>query len=225
MKLSLIIPVYNERRRLEKGLHHALSYFKNQHYSWEIIVVDDGSIDNIIRLIPDQVSFIRTAQNFGKGHAIRLGVEAAEGDYIFFSDIDFSVSLDNLPHFISALKTKDIAIASRRLPASSISKHQSFLRESLGRGFTKLSNLILNLNHTDHTCGFKGFRKEAAKKLFSAGTLNRWAFDSEILYLASKKNYKVTEIPVIWKNDPLTKVNMLRDVLSSLYSLLTIRLS
>lgn len=222
--LSLIIPIYNETRRLEKGLHHALAYLQSQSYSWEIILVDDGSTDNSAKLIPDQVSLIRTARNFGKGHAIRLGVEAAKGDYIFFSDIDFSVSLDHLPKFISQLKTHQVVIGSRRLSSSHITQHQPSIRESLGGGFTTLSNKILGLHHTDLTCGFKGFQAQVAKKLFSLQRLNGWAFDSEILFLAKKLGYTVAEIPVVWKNDPLTKVSLFKDILISLFSLIKIRL-
>ena len=160
----------------------------------------------------------------GKGHAIRIGVEAAEGQLIFFSDIDFSVSLNQLPAFINALRKTDMAIGSRRLHDSNVIKHQNQLRETLGKSFTMLSNIVLGLNHTDLTCGFKGFKKTAAKNIFSQQKLNGWAFDSEILFLAHRQHYTVVEVPVIWKNDPLTKVNILRDAPNSLFSLLRIRL-
>lgn len=232
MKISLIIPVYNERSRIKPGLNLALDYLRLQPYSWEIIVIDDGSTDASTsdrwsaswRNSPE-VKLIRTSRNFGKGHAIRIGVAVASGDYIVFSDIDFSVSLDHLPKFLYALKRFDIAIASRRLPASRITQHQPFLRESLGRGFTALSNFILNLDHTDLTCGFKAFRTPIAKDLFSRQKLNRWAFDSEILFLAKKLNYRVQEIPVTWRNDSLTKVNLAKDIANSLLSLIYIRCS
>lgn len=227
VKLSLVIPVYNETQRIKAGLHTAINYLQKQPYSWEIIIVDDGSTDKSTSEVaagtPGTVKFIRTARNFGKGHAIRIGVEAATGDYIVFSDIDFSVSIDHLPQFLVTLKSTDITIASRRLPDSRIAQHQSILRESLGRGFTKLSNLVLGLNCSDLTCGFKAFRVEVAKDLFFRQKLNRWAFDSEILFLAQKLNYRVQEIPVTWRNDPLTKVNLAKDIANSFWSLIYIR--
>lgn len=233
MKLSLILPVFNESRRLKTGLTQAIDYLNRQNYSWEIIVVDDGSTDSSTSEVvlsevegtPGTVKFIRTSRNFGKGHAIRIGVEVATGDYIVFSDIDFSVAIDHLVQFLAALKSIDIAIASRRLPQSRIAQHQPLLRESLGRGFTKLSNLSLGLNCSDLTCGFKAFRAQVAKDLFSRQQLNRWAFDSEILFLAQKLNYCVQEIPVTWRNDPLTKVNLVKDIANSFWSLIYIRCS
>lgn len=227
MKLSLILPVYNEARRLKPGLRSALSYLHGQSYSWELIVVDDGSTDATPALagqFKSDIHLIRTKNNFGKGHAVRVGVDAAIGEYIIFSDIDFSVPLTYLPQFLSILKKSDAAIGSRRLSDSRIVKHQPLLRESLGRGFTKLSNLILGLSHSDLTCGFKAFRAPVAKDLFSRQHLNGWAFDSEILFLAKKLNYRVTEIPVSWHNDPLTKVNLLKDIFISFMSLFKTRL-
>lgn len=224
MKLSLILPVFNESRRLKTGLTQAIDYLNRQNYSWEIIVVDDGSTDDSTQDISN-LYLIHTTRNFGKGHAVRLGVTAATGDYIVFSDIDFSVSIDHLPQFLAALKSIDIAIASRRLPHSRIAQHQPLLRESLGRGFTALSNFILGLDHSDLTCGFKAFRSQVAKDLFSRQKLNGWAFDSEILFLAQKSGYTVTEIPVSWHNHPLTKVNLVKDIANSFWSLIYIRCS
>lgn len=233
MKISLIVPVYNETRRLEKGLNLALNYLQHQPFSWELIIVNDGSSDNTKRLIAHllqplshlPIYALSLSQNRGKGHAIRIGVAAAEGDYIIFSDIDFSVSIDHVPQFLTALKNQDIAIGSRRLATSHISKHQSAIRESLGRGFTALSNLILGLHHSDLTCGFKAFRQSCAKQLFSVQNINEWAYDSEILFLAKEKKLRITEIPVNWRNDPLTKVNVLTGALSSLIALFRIRLA
>jgi len=224
MKLSLVLPVYNETHRLKTGLKLALNYLKRQSYSWEIIVVDDGSTDASTSGVPRTVKLIKTSRNFGKGHAIHLGVAASRGDYIIFSDIDFSVPPRFITKFLSALKSADVVIASRRLSQSRIAKHQSYLRETLGQGFTQLSNFILGLHHSDLTCGFKGFRKEIAKNIFSHQSLNRWAFDAEILFLAKKLNYQVIEVPVTWYNDPRTKVNLLPDILNSLISLIQIRL-
>lgn len=233
-KLSLIIPVYNEEKRVKKGLATALNYLKKQAYPWELIIIDDGSTDRTIGVLSAtnyellttnyRVHILRTHRNFGKGHAIRLGVEAAEGDYIIFSDIDFSVPIESTEKFIAALKNNKVAIGSRRLRNSKVTKKQNKIRESLGQGFTQISNLILGLDHSDFTCGFKGFKKAAAKNLFRRQRINGWAFDSEILFLTKKLKYKVSEIPVSWKNDPFTKVNLAHDIFLSFISLLLIKI-
>lgn len=223
--LSLIIPVYNEKKRFRKGLKTALDYLSSQQYTWELIIVDDGSTDgsNLNTLDPN-FYILRTHKNFGKGHGLRLGVEAASGQHIIFSDIDFSVPIESIDHLLKSLNKYPVVIGSRRLGKSKVKKHQPILRETFGHAFTALSNLILGLNHSDHTCGFKGFKSAAAKKLFKNQKINGWAYDSEILYIAKQKNIKIKEIPVTWKNDPRTKVKIIPDTIKSLLSLFYIRL-
>ena len=226
--LSFIIPVFNEKKRLKRGLKVALKYLSQQKYSWELILVDDGSTDNSlgnIDLKSQNTFLIRTHKNFGKGHALRLGVEAASGKHIIFSDIDFSVPINYIHQFLTQLKSYPVIIGSRRLGESSVKKHQPKLRESLGHAFTMLSNLILSLNHSDHTCGFKAFKSSVAKKLFKKQKINGWAYDSEILFLAQQMKIKIKEIPVKWQNDPNTKVKIIPDTIKSLFSLFYIRLT
>ena len=143
MKLSLVIPVFNEQSRIKRGIDSAFDYLTRQTFSWELIIVDDGSTDKMAEVLSEtindqrstssRVHLLRTQRNFGKGHAIRVGVEAAEGDYIIFSDIDFSVPIEFTEEFLKALKKYDIAIGSRRLGESKVTKHQHQLRESLGQ--------------------------------------------------------------------------------------------
>lgn len=245
MKLSFIIPVYNEQKRIRKGLSTALDYLNAQTYSSELIIIDDGSTDKTSEIFNSFVAkvkhprsshgrkkkatfqtnirIIHNGHNLGKGYAIREGVKSASGKYILFSDVDFSVPINFTQNFMSALKKNHVIIGSRRLKTSNVTKHQPTFRESLGQGFTKLSNLVLGLNHSDLTCGFKGFRAKVAKDLFAKQKVNRWAFDSEILFLAKKQGYSVKEIPVTWRDDPLTKVNIITDLVQSAFALLRIR--
>lgn len=230
MHLSILVPAFNEALRIRPGLEKAIDFLKKQSFSWEIIIVDDGSSDETAAVVAGlskkekNVRLISLGRNFGKGHAIRMGVEAAGGDFIIFTDADFSVPIKLLPYFLKKLKKKDIVYGSRRAEGAEVIKHQNFFRESLGHSFTKFSCLILGLRVSDMTCGFKGFKLRAAKKLFSVQRLNRWAFDAEVLFLAKKYKMKTLETPVIWKNVKGTKVFLLKDIFASFIDLLKIRI-
>lgn len=228
--LSLIIPAFNEESRITESLDHILSFLQSEPYSSEIIVVDDGSKDRTIEAVKDRlgqqtnVRIHQQPRNLGKGGAVKQGMLLGNGKYLFFSDVDLSVSVETLPIFLTHLENNcDVAIGTRRLPGARIEVHQPFYRALLGKIYTRLSNWILGLRASDFTCGFKGFRKEAAKDIFSRQRLNNWSFDAEILYLARLKHYRVQEIPVTWRNDRATKVKLWRDMLTSFLGLLQIR--
>lgn len=229
---SLVIPAYNEEARLGKSLERIFAFFESQPYSFEIIVVDDGSVDKTVELIRErfaprpQLRIHQQPVRRGKGAAVQVGMLRAEGDYLFFSDADLSVPIELLPTFLAELQNQcDIAIGSRQKAGAKIEIHQPFLRELMGKVFTALSNLILSLRHSDLTCGFKGFGREAAQQLFSRQRLHNWSFDAEILYLAKINGYRVHEVPVTWRNDAATRVRLSRDVVSSFLALLIIRLN
>jgi dolichyl-phosphate beta-glucosyltransferase len=195
-----------------------------------VIVVDDGSTDETVASIHrrfgvwSQLKIVQQPERRGKGAAVQQGMLHGQGDYLFFSDADLSVPIEALPTFLTELRNHcDVAIGSRRAPGAKIEIHQPFFRELLGRVFTFLSNLILGLRHSDATCGFEGFRRESARELFTRLRLQNWSFDSELLYLASLKKYRVTEIPVTWRNDQATKVRLWKDVFASFLGLLQIR--
>lgn len=228
MYLSLVIPVFNEEKRLPKNLPQIIKYLKKQNYSWEIIVINDGSIDRtediakkLLKNIAHQL--VGYADNKGKGAAVKTGILLAKGKYIVFTDIDLSTPISELPKILQALKTHEIAIGVRRHPQSQVIRHQPFLREFLGQIFTKLTNYLVAPGIYDVTCGFKGFQKEAAYRLFRKSTIEGWAFDAEIIFLARKNKYRIAQIPVTWRNDPATRVKMLHDGLQSFFDLIKIR--
>ncbi len=228
--VSIIIPVFNEENRVERSLERIFEFCNAQPYSYEVIIADDGSTDGTIKLIRDRFatqSRLRIGQlsaHRGKGGAVQLGMLHGQGDFLVFSDADLSVSIELLPNFLYELQREfDVVIASRRTAGSLIEVHQSFFRELMGRGFTSLSNSLLGLSHSDLTCGFKAFRRDAAREIFSRQRLYNWSFDSEILFLAKLKSFRVTEIPVTWRNDRATKVNLWKDVITSFWGLIAIR--
>lgn len=231
IELTLIFPVYNEQERLTYGIRTALKYLMRQTYRWEVIVVDDGSYipaaetlaaENLL-FVPN-LDVIRLWPNCGKGRAIAQGVAKARGKYIVFSDIDLSVPIATISKLLHDLKNHELVLASRRAQGSRILTHQPWLRETSGRIFTWLANVICGLRVTDATCGFKGFRKAAAKRLFKKMKIDRWVFDVEILYLARKLGYSVKEMAVTWADRKGTKVRF-TDFFFTFFDLLRIRLN
>jgi dolichyl-phosphate beta-glucosyltransferase len=229
--VSLIIPVYNEHARLIRGVAAIHTYLKAQTYSWEFILVDDGSdipVSKVINQKHYRVSIIRLPKNQGKGAAIAAGVRRAKGEYIVFSDIDLSVPISRLRDVLYIFNKRkplfDIVIASRRSPGSQIVVHQPITRELSGRMFTFLSNTICTVGVSDATCGFKGFRARAAKRLFATSKIKRWVFDTEILFLARRYGYSIVELPVSWSNKSGSRVQA-GDTITSLFDLLKIRLN
>jgi dolichyl-phosphate beta-glucosyltransferase len=228
-QVSLIFPLFNEEKRLPKSLIKIQDFLKkNQDY--EIIFISDGSTDKTVQIIKQFI--VRKPNcylshyelNQGKGAALKKGILQATGKYIIFSDIDLSTPLALLTELLKQLKNADIAIGIRRHPESQVLKHQSFIREFLGQCFTILTKMLVGWDIYDATCGFKGFKRVAGKKIFSKMKVNRWAYDAEILYLAKKYKYKIAQVPVIWKNDTGTKVNMLRDGVSAFIDLIRIKI-
>lgn len=225
--ISIILPLYNEERRLA-NLSKIYKYFNNTRLTYEVILINDGSNDKTEKKL-DKLSknftfnLISYPENRGKGYAIGMGMMQAQGKYRLFTDIDLSTPIEEFNKFLPNLKDYDIIIGSRKRRESKLIVHQPKFRETLGKGFTKLSQLYLGLYLTDFTCGFKCFSKEAAEKIFSRHKINRWGFDAEILFIGKKMRLPIKEIPVIWANDPETKVKLPWDIITSLFDLLKIR--
>lgn len=227
--LSVILPIFNEKRRL-KNLEIIAAYLRSKKFRYEIIVVDDGSNKEtklILKRFQKKIKLtvFHLPINQGKGYAVKQGMLSAKGKYCLFMDIDLSTPIETIDVFLKALKSSPIVIATRKSNRSKITNHQPFLREIMGKTFTIFSQLITGVTVSDFTCGFKGFSRSAAQKLFSKSLIERWSFDAEILFLAKRHMIKIKEVPVVWKNDKETKVVFPKDILISLIELLAIRVN
>lgn len=228
--LSLIIPAFNEETRIGKSLDRILVYLQSRPYTSEVIIVDDGSSDRTGELVKarlgddPRIALYRHHRNLGKGQAVKRGMLLASGEYLFFSDADLSVPIETLAPFLSSLEEGfDVTVGSRQAPGAIVEVHQPPYREMMGKIFTRLCNRILGLQVTDFTCGFKGFRRDVARDLFSRQRLRAWSFDAEILYLAHRAGYRLLELPVTWRNDRATKVRLWKDIATSFAGLMIIR--
>jgi dolichyl-phosphate beta-glucosyltransferase len=230
--LSIVIPAYNEERRLPGTLTAIQQYLQNSPWPGaEIVVVDDGSRDGtaqIARKLSEANPSIRVLENSGnrgKGYSVRRGMLEARREWILFSDADLSTPIEELEKLRQAVLAKDaaIAIGSRALDRSLIEVHQSVLRENAGRVFNLVMRVLTGLPFWDTQCGFKLFRRDAAQQVFRRQTIERFGFDAEVLYVAKKLGYKTVEVPVRWAHAEGTKVSMFRDSLDMMLDLFLIR--
>ncbi|MFA5167158.1 MAG: dolichyl-phosphate beta-glucosyltransferase [Candidatus Omnitrophota bacterium] len=227
--LSVVIPAYNEEKRLPQSLAVVMDFLKKQPYESEILVSDDGSRDRtaaiakeLLKEFPHQI--LTAPQNRGKGHAVRQGMLEATGAYVLFTDADLSTPIEEVAGFLAHLEEdQDVVIGSRALPGSQVEIHQNFLRETMGKVFNLIAQRWAFKDIHDSQCGFKCFRREAAQKLFSLQKLDGFSFDVEIVYLAQKLGYRLLELPVIWRNSVQSRVQVFRDPLMMFWDVLRIR--
>lgn len=227
IEISVIVPVYNESKRLHH-LRTIADYLKGFKKSTELIVVNDGSTDNTQEKLKElkktfDFRLISYRTNKGKGHAVKIGMLRAVGNFRLFCDVDLSTPIEEINELSKYLDKYDVVIGTRKITAAKVLVEQSPIRKWLGKGFTLLSQIILNVWISDFTCGFKFFSREAAEKIFSKSLVFRWGFDSEIMFLAKKYGFSIKEVPVTWINDTQTRVKFPRDIFVSLRELLTIR--
>ena len=227
--LSVVIPVYNEEKRLGPTLDAVKDFLKKQPYTSEIIVADDGSMDESLKVaraklegFPHQI--VQNPVNIGKGAAVKRGMLAAHGSIRLFSDADLSTPIEEVSKFIQHHEAGcDVVIGSRALAASNVTQRQNPLREAMGRVFNKIARSLAFEGIQDSQCGFKSFKRRAAMDLFGLQKLNGFSFDAEIVYLAQVRGYKILESPVTWVNDTQSRVRLFRDPLLMFRDLLRIR--
>lgn len=224
MKISIIIPAYNEEDRIGKTLDRIMKYLNKKRIPNEIIVVDDGSKDRTREVTRKFKGIILTPKrrNRGKGYSVKEGVLMSKGDYVLFTDSDLSTPIEELDRFVEEIKEFDIVIGSRALKESSVKS--SWYKILLGRIGNFFISLLAVKGIKDTQCGFKLFRKETAKKLFEKQKTDGFGFDFEILYLAQKFGFLIKETPVKWVNSKESKVKAI-DYPKTLIELLKIKLN
>ncbi len=228
--LSVVIPAYNEGPRLAKTLQEIIAFLRAQTYRSEILVIDDGSADNTSAIAEQELTsfpeyqVLKNVPNQGKGAAVRRGMLEARGEMLLFTDADMSTPIQEVTGFIAALqKDYDVVIGSRAMQGADIVEHQPFFREWMGRIYNFLARLLAFKGIQDSQCGFKCFRREAARDLFRRQKLDRFSFDAEIVFLAQRLGYRLLEKPVSWKNSARSRVSLLSDPLNMFMDLARIR--
>lgn len=214
MFLSIIIPCYNEERRLQKNLQIKIDYLKKQKYDWEMILVNDGSTDDTRKIITDYIAknknlnirLVDVKPNQGKGNAVKAGMLSARGSWQLFTDADNSTPMPEIEKLFVYKNEFDIIIASRYLAQSKIAQKQTLMRRFISRAGNLFIRFFLGLNFLDTQCGFKLFTAESAKKIFSKCLIKRWGFDLEILTLGKKLNFKIKEVAVTWSDTSDSKL-------------------
>lgn len=225
--LSLIIPAYNEARRIAETVKTVRAYLDAFGRPYEIIVVDDGSTDATREILSgiENTQVISHQPNHGKGYAVRQGMLASRGEYAAFTDVDLSAPIDELPKLFDAVQAgADVAIGSRAVSGSQLLIHQPRYRELGGKMLNLVIRLLAVPGIMDTQCGFKLFVGDAARLVFAKCVLNGWGFDVEALYLARRLGYRVVEVPVRWSHDADTRIKPLRAGLQVLRDTVRIRL-
>jgi glycosyltransferase involved in cell wall biosynthesis len=229
VELSIVIPSYNEEKRLPATLERIAKYIKTSGRTTEVVVVDDGSSDRtaeVARSYSGEIENLRVVangRNRGKGYSVKHGSMEAQGEIVLFTDADLSAPIEEADKLLEKMNDYDVAIGSRAVNRALIEVHESRFREFAGIVFNRIVRILLRLPFVDTQCGFKAFRREKCKILFEQQTIERFGFDPELLYLARHHGLKTIEVAVRWAHSPATKINMWRDSLQMFLDVVVIR--
>jgi dolichyl-phosphate beta-glucosyltransferase len=228
--LSLVIPAFDEARRLPPTLARIRAYLDAGSESYEVLVVDDGSRDDTVAVAEQvardwpQLELLRLPENRGKGAAVREGMLHARGRLRAFSDADLSTPIEELPRLRSQLGADcHVAIASRDAPGSDIQVHQPRWREFMGRTYNRILRMLVLPGIRDTQCGFKLFTAEAAEHCFGPLETFRFGFDAEVLVRARRHGWQIAEVPVRWRHVEESRVGGIGDALRMLLDLVRLR--
>jgi len=202
--LSVVIPAFNEQRRIGRSIEAVRGYLRRSGLAWELIVVDDGSTDRTASVADEivaqdpNVRLIRSARNGGKGNAVRAGVLASRGRDVLISDADLSTPIDELERLVASRNGAVAAVGSRAAAGARIERDQWVVRRWLGRLGNRVIRVVAVPEIDDTQCGFKLFHGPAARRLFALTRVNGWGIDVEVLHLCAKFGWPVVEVPVRW---------------------------
>jgi len=227
VQISVVIPAYNESKRIKRTLLQIEQYLSKHKAKYEIIVIDDGSTDDTVKVVKSlkikNLKILINRKNMGKGGSVRKGMLNSRGEYVLFSDADLSTPIEELDKLLRHIKKYDIVIGSRALSGSNIKQHQPALREIIGKTFNFLVRFFTGLKIKDTQCGFKLFKGEATKEIFQKQKTRGFSFDVEVLYLAKRMRYSIKEVPITWINSPQSKVSAVKDSIKMLLDIIRIR--
>lgn len=229
-QLSIVIPAYNESARIEATLERVMTCVATEDWDAEVLVVDDGSKDDtsaILRRWMDRyprLHLIQNPGNRGKGYSVRNGLLQAAGEIVMFTDADLSAPMEEANRLIAAIDAgADVAIGSRWMDRTRQTIHQPLYRQFFGRCFNAITRGVMGLPFKDTQCGFKAFRRDAAQVIFRLQRIERWGFDPELLFIARKLKYSITEVPVTWGHDERSRMSYLKDGMKMLEEMAVIR--
>jgi dolichyl-phosphate beta-glucosyltransferase len=230
--LSIVIPAFNEAVRLPTSLRRIAEFGARLSFAYEVLVVVEKSTDGTLELAREAVAgqanfhIIGNAEQRGKGFAVRTGMLRAEGAHIFYMDADLSVPLEEVAAFLDCFRDRpnvDVLVGNRQHARSRIVKSQALLRRKMGQTFNRVLQGFALSGIRDTQCGFKAFRKKAAREIFTRQRLDGFAFDVEVLLLAQRLGCGIADLPVQWANSTESKVRILRDSLQMLCDAIRVR--
>lgn len=230
VNLSVVVPAYNEEKRIANPLDQVVHYLRSHFDQWELIYSDDGSTDGTyakLRKLKEkypEIKIVGVSQNRGKGSAVRVGMAAATGNIVLFSDTDFSTPIEETERLFQLLEDGyDVAIGSRGLSDSKVEVHQAWPREMMGKLFNTLLRSLLPLDFMDTQCGFKMFSRKAVDIILPKMHLDGFAFDVEMLIIAQANRLRIAEVPVIWRNVLDSRVHPIRNSMEMIRDVLKVR--
>ena len=224
MKVSIIVPCYNEENRIKPLLTELIQFSKNNLKNYEIIVINDGSKDRTLDVLKEfskDIKLISYDKNKGKGGAVREGVLSSAGEKVLFIDADGSIQPDEIPKMLKKLDDYDVVVGDRASKNSDV--NAIALRNLTGKLFNFYVNILFSCKNWDNLCGFKGFKKEIARDLFTDLIAYGWIFDVELFYKIHKKNYTLYKLPIKWVHKGDSKIKLL-DPLKMFFQLIKLRM-
>jgi glycosyltransferase involved in cell wall biosynthesis len=231
-QLSIVIPAYNESARIERTLQRVMACVDRQGWDAEVLVVDDGSKDATVEIVrrwmerDRRLYLVQNDGNRGKGYSVRNGLLQASGEVVMFTDADLSAPMEEAERLMAAIaEGADVAIGSRWLERARQTLHQPLYRRFFGRCFNWVTRTVMGLPFKDTQCGFKAFKRTAAQVIFRLQRIERWGFDPEILFIASKLGYTIREVPVTWGHDERSRMSYLKDGMKMLEEIAAIRIN